>query len=999
LDLSSRWLDLDRLSVPFGALEAAEKPEQGRMMPLKVARGLFSRLIGVLPSTTDLQARVAFDQVNLGGEGVSNVNMVLAGSGGPLEMRSLSASLPGGARFDFSGELKPADGGAAFDGTVFVGGPSLVRLLRWAFPDYGRLEQVSDGVFSLSGRMLLGADIVSLDNGIANFSGMPVRGRVKWQDAPNTKLSVQLEGYQLDTRWVGLDQLRLIDLLDQERSGSRAQAAKEPETATATVQVVGEDGAEAGPAQPGAAVASTEGVRFSGADDVEVSLRAGKLINGPNTLKDFDAVISAKSGKVKITKLAFKTADGLKVSTIGDVAQGQETPSGAFQFTVASDTQRGTGSLLSLLSEQGLLSDRSRDDLALVLDGAAPYRLGGQFSIGKSGAKAIVGTIDGDVQGRQAAGQLRLDGGLEGWRTAPLLVHLNLKTDHAVKSLRQVLDKLGALGPTDGGLETARVAGRGVPGALIFQAEGITDTGLDWVGDLRADGLDVTWSGTGKASDAGFAMASGNVDVKTARAGDLAALAGWPVGESVRSTKIAGTFDLTSEGSGVKISSKDMTFGGVSLAGEVALASDGDGTSKTGEAVDPPLKVSGALTASSISLDDMMAGLLRETPLVVPAPRVAAGPPSAPGPVSDATPFVSPQPAQLFSDQSFDLKLLKAFSGDLRLNARTLIFEPGLSAKNSELRLRFDGAGAIDVDLTKATSAAGTVSARLKLAQPSGGTGANVDGTLKVSGGRLQNILGRTGEGKPAGRGPFSLNAKFSGRGLTPRDLSLALRGSGTVQFKGAQLNGLAPGALADAAEGLLSREPDQSIEGEIAPTLAASLGQGTLKLGSTKVPFRIVDGGVRFAELAIRADGGRVRGVTTIDVLSLNVDSAWSVVAASRFDGKPDWPVVNSVFVGPLKSLHQLRPQISSGAFERELAVQRLERNALRLEELRAEDEARAEEARLRAEELERQREEEARLAREEAARLAREEAIRRRAREAAEDDAYRISPPGSQF
>ncbi|MEO1205836.1 MAG: AsmA family protein [Pseudomonadota bacterium] len=1037
VDLSSRWLDLDRLSAPFGAGETADAgadavvvpdPKTAKVMPLRTARNLFARLIEVLPDSADLQARLDIDQVNLGGDAVSNIKMVLSGVGGPLQMRSLTASLPGGTRFDFSGELIPDADGAAFDGNVFVGGPSLVRVVRWAVPDYGRLEQVSDGPFSLSGRLAVGTDVVALENGTAEFSRMPVRGRVHWQEKPVSKLALQLEGYQLDTRWVGIDQLRIADLMSLHKDGAKkgGPASVEGSSSDASLQssgsvvVPGGEGAAGAVATPGspdpeqvsvATAAVSEGPSGLAVlpHDVEISLRAGRLINGPSTLTDFDGKITVRDGQIGIEKLGFQTEDGMTLQAAGTVRAEAGKPKGRVRFTVASSANASASGSDSkgvprLLADQGLISEDGQAGLVRALSGLAPYRLAGTLDVGARLAGGISGTVDGDIQGRHAAGQFQIDGGLESWRSAPVLLHLNLASDHTLRTMGLILAKMDAVGSHEDASASAKniatISEASMPGTVVVQFRGTPDDEISWVGDVRGDQLDLTWSGRGRYSDQGLQLAEGKGEVKTAKASHLLALAGAEVGSSAGAADVTGRFTLSGQSvsggqpasggeaaaQSVKISSDDLRLSGIPLRGEIELAAlDPAATSgdRSSRSKDQMLSITGRLSTQRLALADILDGVLGEAPVVAPAPRIAFGP-SVLGRANDAAPYTSPDLAELYSDAFFDLGLLRSIVGSVEVRADRFAFDDGLYARDAQLTFDFDGAGAVKAKIASTKSAAGAVVANLTFAGPKGGAGAKLDGTLRLSDGRLERILGRA-KTKAAGTGGAVLDAKFSGRGLTPRALMLALNGQGTVSLQKVTLNGLAPGQVADAAEALLSRPPDESIEGEAGPAVSEALGAGQLSLGSTKVPFRIRDGAVRFAEMAIRADGGTVRGITTMDLMSFSIDSAWKVVAASRFEGKPDWPVVDVVFVGPLTSLGSIEPQISSGALERELGVQRLERIALRLEELRAEDEARAEEARLRAAELERQREEEAALAREaareEAARRAREDAIRRRA------------------
>ena len=226
LELSSRWLDVDLMSgaLDGAAAQSAAAPVDGAggqggaaagitAAPLPTARALITQLLDIFPDNTDVKARLEVDQVNLGGDRVAGLIVAMERAGGPLQLQTLRALLPGGARLNFSGNVEVIDGEPVFDGDLFIGGHSAAKIIRWAVGSDDVKSLISDGPFSVSGRMQLGSNKVMLKAAVAEFSGVPIRGGMTWDDERRA-VDITVEGYEIDTRWFGLGKLEMPALAD-----------------------------------------------------------------------------------------------------------------------------------------------------------------------------------------------------------------------------------------------------------------------------------------------------------------------------------------------------------------------------------------------------------------------------------------------------------------------------------------------------------------------------------------------------------------------------------------------------------------------------------------------------------------------------------------------------------------------------------------------------------------------------------------------------------------
>lgn len=977
VDLASRWLDLDRLAAPLGA--GADKPAPGSggsdqleapgaeaaAMPLSVARRLFTRLVGVLPAADDLDATVAIEQVSLGGEAVSDVRIVLRGEGGPLELRTLSAGLPGGARIDFSGHVTDTvtSDEAAVEGSVFAGGPSLARLIRWAVPSYERVSSLTDGPFSVNGRMMLGHREVTLSDATAELSGSPLRGSVVWRGGDSARFEVEAEGYEIDTRWFGMGSLRLADLLDTSPREPSPDAAGSTEGGTAGV-----------PAK-------------DAREHVRISLRAGRLLDGEDVLKDLDLALKASAKGLEIERLSFTTPEGFGLDLSGRFDGSRSSPSGEASFTASAASVDGGAVAGHLLWRQGFLDEHDARALQQLMRSFAPFRVAGTLGLG-GGVNQLELELDGISRDGRVVTSLGLSKGLDDWRASPLTLNLDLATADAVDAVSRLVPHLA--GREYGAAQAAPEVGAGdsgTPGRLLLALAGTPVTRLSLVGDARGEHIDATFDLTARLSEVGLAISSGTLEVGSAEAGDLLAMAGLDLADGAQPTPLAGRFELETDSGTLSVATSNARFGQAALAGRLAFTypdDAGPGDGKPGDARDVPIAVAGDVSVDRLTLAGLMDAIVAEGARVAPPAQLASRPvPMPPSTLSDALTGGGPDVAEAFSDRPFDLSPAAGLSGRIDVAAKTLEIDRGLDVRDADFALVFDGKGGLKVELKKGSSPAGALSGTFDLSPATAASGAELSGSLTLSGGDLYRLLARP-DGTSLAKGEAGIEATFSGRGLAPRALLTALQGQGTLKLTGASLAGLSPAEVSRAAEAVLSAPPEAGTAGDLLPQVRTAITAGELAFGAAEIPFRITDGAVRFAELSVRQGQGQEQGqeqakgpgqsqgqgtttgVTTVDLVRLAVDSAWKIEAPAQSGDKPAWPPAEVVWVGPLREVGTLAPRIDLSAFERELAVRKMERNVERLERLRAEDEARAAELQRRQEELERLREAEAARARE---------------------------------
>jgi len=948
VNLTSRWIDIDRLVRPRetrsedvsqvtgqtadGDQEDGENASPAaspgpRQEPLTIARSLFAGLIELLPEQADINAALDVEQVNLAGDSLSGVRVVIERSGGPLLMRTLRASLPGGARLDFAGRLEPGSDGPVFAGQVFLGGPSVARLTAWASRGHDNTARISDGPFAVSGALSLGTRSVELRDAEIEFSGVPVRGSLVWRDAPNRKLDLQLEGHEIDTRWIGVTDLDVAGLFGG-ITGVKPAARADGTGATGGTGALG-------------MLTSLSG----GTDEaISVRIRAGRMRDADTVLRSVDANIAYSKGKLDLAKLRFETDNGLSVGVDGDISFLEDSPRGGLKWVVGAKSKAALTTLDALLIGE---APSQTTELRSRLFGLAPLRLAGRLDLGARTDRAADIRADGTIEGRPGAVQVLLDHGLGEWNSGPVEAMVTLETDDAADLVRLASgqDHGAAPGQSAGGM---RRAGRGT-----FKAVGIPAKDMLIFADVDSDGLEVSVSGrfVADASDGDQAMslATGEAAIEAVDVREVMQFAGIRLPAGAASTRLAGKLDFESSDTDIKLNLRDVQVGESVVAGLVTLAkaSDDNGAAR---------RMVADLKLDRAALPKLLTGLTGQPPVNPPEPRqvsrgtsvgaVAAGP-GEPG----STPESRRSDESPFTYAAFDLGLGEHVNGDVKLTVQSLDVGRGLIVPKAVARVALMP-GSIDFKLTSQRVLNGGLEVDVGLRKAAAGVQAS--GKIELSGAQLDALF--PNQKVPVATGSGALSTTFEGRALSPRALLSIVTGRGEIRLTDARARGLSPGSIEAVAETVLSGEAEDT-DADFLEAVRTGLTKGELDIGTRTLPLAISDGVARIETFEVGTQGGTTTATIEVDIAQMRLESAWQITAsngAGEDDGAGSraWPPVSAAFSGTLANLAAMSPEISADALQRELTVRRMERNVEELERLRRMDEEAAKRARRREEE-----------------------------------------------
>ncbi len=916
LELNSKWLDLDQLTASASAAPGA--------IPLELARTLFDRLVDELPATGGTDIAITVDQVGLGKQSVSGLKLKASRKGGPLELKNVRASLPGGTNLALDGVLDGSEGARSFTGTMALSGQSLTRFTTWGFGDNPFSRSRSDGPFAIAGNLKLDDGAIELTDASAEVSGTPVIGEVRLGLTEPRRLAVALEGEKIDLEdlWPGNPGLRgLRRLLTGGGNPAESDAASKP----------------------------GDGLFGS---DVSLDIKAGQLIDGERMLENVHLDVSLQKGALTVPKLKFISKGGLAVDLEGAAANVPDKTSGSLRGVIEAPSAEAMATLSDLV-------DLPPDVDAKLnrWSGLTPWRVATTFSFGERKGTAVDVTLDGTLRGGRVVAEARIDAARGEWRTAPADITAQIETP----------DVYGFLDQVSG---TKSKTGDARPGKVFVKAAGTAADGLVAVAELSAETVELEFNGRVRVPDTGLATAKGDIRVAAQDFGRVLTLAGLSIGAGAGSLPVSGTLAAAHDGTKLTLASPALKIGDAAVSGVLTYAAADAGTAAAVEA---------DLSADKASLPGLLAALSASSPVLkADVPIELPAIPARRRRTDSEAPAVAAPPARIWPDAAFDFSPLDGITGTLKAGVRSLSLEPGLAMKDARFDVAF-APGKLDVKRLEGAMLGGkAVSAFTLQKQAAGATLAGNLGISISSKGSAESGADDAIDGDVA-----ALDVSFEGRALSPAAMIASVTGKGALKLGDVTLSGVAPRAVADVADqalqakGVMAGEPLQNA-------VRSALKTTQLKLGKVTVPVTIGDGVLKLDRVQVDTAEGRATFDTVLDLQTLVLDSAWKIEGKGLTRAEPSvagaatagtsaaasvpapvlvsrtlLPPVAVVYAGRLADLGTLAPTIETEALERELTVRRMERDVDELERLRKLDEERArkERERQQAAEAERQR------------------------------------------
>ena len=892
--LTSRWLDLDRLATS-AAPSAAN--------PLESARAMIEAIATMLPANGTSFVTLDVDQINLGGEAVSDARLVLARAGGRTSIGELKAALPGNSRASVRGTLGGGADARAFDGEIVLRGASLQRFAAWA--GAGRSQIATgrgDGAFSLAGQLRLVPGQIDIANASMEMASGQLRGDVGWRWQGTRELRLGIDGVTVDISGIA------PGLLDPAAWGARTQTTSDAGRSPVAVLAAGAQ-----------TVDSTVG-------NLRIRLRAQELTDGTRALRDVDADFGVTGNVLSIAALRFATADGVLADLQGDLKTLDKTPTGFVRGWLTAHSPAAVKSLASILPGMDAQARAGRAPQVGKVD------LGFSVQLGGNRAERLLVRADGTVDDARLGLSLTMDGGLSGWRTAPIDAMATLEGADLSRTLRRLsgtavdpqraVQRASAARDPGGRDETGE-------GSLFVRAIGPDAGALTAFAQLDLVGTGLSYSGrAGIGADDSLDL-SGDVNVLAADAAELLVLAGANRRPRLPGMGVEGTMALSRKGGTVTLETPGMTVGASRLTGLLTLTAAGD-----------KVRLGGRLAASEIALPVLLGIVLGRPP--DGAPRDPAANAGASADVLDIWP-----------DAPFALGILDGLEGKLQITAPAMHIAPGLSVENVATAAEI-APGKLSLTGLGGTAFGGTLEANATLANAPGGAGFTFDGRLRNA--RLDRLTLPASRDQQ-GLGEANVSLRLEGRSVTPRGIVAVATGKGEIEIRNGRVRDIAAAAVDSAAARLIDSD-DDIARGRIEDAIRADMQGRVLAIGNRKLSLTVTDGVLKVGALQIETPDARIANTTLLDLQSMRIDSEWQITSRKatpqRQPGttRAPLPSIAVVLTGPLAALPQSQPRLSVDLLEREITVRKMERDVERLEELRRKDQERA---RIEAERLRR--------------------------------------------
>ena len=547
--LNAKWLDLDFLAGSGGQSATFAKLRQ-----------LGLAMLHSLAGDGAASAKIDLEQIKIGGEVAGGLKIDAERADGVMKIKDMKGGLPGGARFELSGEIKGEAGNRTFNGEGLVRGTNLARLQTWMQKSGASIDIKAEGPFWLAGRLVAGETQIELTDAEAEIGGHSLSGELKIDDKERRRIAVRLESSKLDT----------VNLFPE------AALKVERELLKAFGLAAGADAAPDA-AGPG------DGARQS---DLSVRITAGELKHAGKVYRNVDASVVQEDGVLRIPSAKFQTLGGLSVVASGRVKTAADEPEGTISYELDAPTRAAVQDATGLFSVAKIVP----------AERTAPWNMAKIAGLIKFGARSKTATdvsFDGLINGARVVGRAEFDAGFKAWRTAPSHISAVLKSPDiaTVLSLMHV-----ARAKVDGAEARAIELSLAVSGKLADQSAALFD--------VKSEGLDATMTGSLQLPENGTAVVSGRVIIKGRDATDVLALAGLPAPGGLLGTIIEGTVDVSAKGGIVELATQGLTAGESRLTGRATI------TNAAGE----DMKVSADIAADRLTVAGLLGWMTGRSP-------------------------------------------------------------------------------------------------------------------------------------------------------------------------------------------------------------------------------------------------------------------------------------------------------------------------------------------------------------------------------------------------
>ncbi|MGE8942139.1 AsmA family protein [Leptospira interrogans] len=539
-NLESKWLDLEKISAAPADANAFE-----------TARRLSVGLIDLLPKQGEVAARIAIDQANFAGDSISGLALAVEDRGLGLKVKEMRATLPGGVRVDFSGEVDRGGIAEGLRGDLLMRGSSLGRLLGWATRGAVPVPAVGDTGFSLTSVLYLNPTGVelrqgTLDAGVSRFAG---DFGYKWGSRRALALSVESRKADISGVLPGALKAGLSHLLtdpEKRESGS----------------------------WPGLA-------DF----DARIRVRADVLSDGSQVLNDVDTEILLQDGGLSIPLLRAATPAGFKIDLSGDVKELATEPKGSLRGVVAAASEPAMREVIQLAAID------TQKGLGQGLARLAPMRLAVVAGFGSGDDHHAQLSLDGMALGKPLVANVTLKGGWSGWRSAPM--------DAMVLAEGAQVVRLGYDALTGASVVNASPGNADREGRLLLKAVGIPAERMDTLVQVAVDDVKVDARGHVSIPDDLSLRFDGQAEVAVPDAVEAFTFAGLSPPAAAVGLGLQGKLGVAVTETGLRLKANRFELGKSRVSGEINLSGSQDAR-----------RIDATLNADEVSLPRLLAFVL-----------------------------------------------------------------------------------------------------------------------------------------------------------------------------------------------------------------------------------------------------------------------------------------------------------------------------------------------------------------------------------------------------